>query len=326
MFNAKSAKPNLILAFESSCDDTALALLENGKVKLNLVHSQLEHQQYGGVVPELAARAHENKLLPLLQQAQQKYPFDLADLDLIAYTKEPGLKGSLLCGEAFATTLALALDKPVFAANHIQAHVLANLIDNPDLAFPLLCLTASGGHTQIVLMQSLTEWQVIRATRDDAAGEALDKIARMLGLGYPGGAEIEKLASRGNPQIFKLPTPAMSDASYSFSGFKTAVRYLLEREQAQNPQFLTQHLANICASVQEQVTRALLENFFLILKNYPQIQSLALAGGVAMNQVLRKQFCQRAKTHKLPYYIPAKEYCTDNAAMIGISAYYLFSA
>lgn len=318
------ANPKLILAFESSCDDTALALIENGQVRLNLVYNQKEHQNYGGVVPELAARTHENNLLPLLELAQQKYPFALADLDLIAYTKEPGLKGSLLCGEAFASCLALALEKPVFPVNHIQAHILANLIDNPNLTFPLLCLTASGGHTQIIYMTNPQEWQILQGTRDDAAGEALDKIARMLGLSYPGGPEIEKLAQKGNPKQFKLPTPALADGSYSFSGFKTAVRYLLEREQTNNPNFLSLHLADICACVQQQIIQSLLKNFFQILQDNPQINSIALAGGVAMNKVLRTEFHYQAKAKNYPYYIPDAEYCTDNAAMIGISAYYLY--
>lgn len=316
---------DLILAFESSCDDTAIALINKGQVCLNIVYTQQEHNIHGGVVPELAARMHENNLLPLLEYAQQKYSFALKDLDLIAYTQEPGLKGSLLCGEAFACSLALALELPVFPVNHIQAHVLANLIDYPNLDFPLLCLTASGGHTQIIHMASPQEWQILQETRDDAAGEALDKIARMLGLNYPGGPEIEKYAQHGNPKHFKLPSPALEDGSYSFSGLKTAVRYLIERERINTPNFIEIYLHDLCASIQMQVIQALLHNFFKTLQKNPGIRSIALSGGVAINKTLRIEFCRKAKQQQLPYYIPAPEYCCDNAAMIGISAYYLFN-
>lgn len=313
----------LILAIESSCDDTGAAVCRDGEILSNLIASQKIHELYGGVVPELASRAHIQNIVPVVDRALQKAGVQLTQLDAVAFTQAPGLIGSLLVGAQFAKSLAMSLQKPLISVHHMQAHVLANLIDDPRPSFPFLCLTVSGGHTQILLCKSPYEMKVIGETIDDAAGEAFDKSAKLLGLPYPGGPLIDKYAKEGNPKRFSFPEPNIPGLNFSFSGLKTSILYFLQTEKNKNESFLTENLADICASIQSRIVSILLKKLQKAAEE-TGIKHVCIAGGVSANSALRKSFEQSGKKLGWKTYIPKFEYCTDNAAMIAITAYYKY--
>ena len=326
----------VILAIESSCDETSAAVCRDGKVLSNFIAGQAVHEKYGGVVPELASRAHMQNMVPVVHAALEEAGTAMDQLDAIAYTQAPGLIGSLLVGAQFAKSLALTLDKPLIAVHHMQAHVLANLIDDPKPSFPFLCLTVSGGHTQIVLCSSPVEMKVIGETIDDAAGEAFDKSAKLLGLPYPGGPLIDKYAKEGNPERFKFPEPQIAGLDFSFSGLKTAILYFLQNagtslvykevfratpEEKEN--FIKNNLPDICASIQQRIISILLNKLKKAAKQ-TGIKEICLAGGVSANSGLRRALQEMGEKEGWHTYIPAFQYCTDNAGMIAITAYYKY--
>jgi N6-L-threonylcarbamoyladenine synthase len=313
-----------ILAIESSCDDTSVAVLRGATVLSNITASQAIHSQYGGVVPEVASRAHEINIVPTVQAALHKAGIEKTDIEAVAFTRGPGLMGSLLVGVSFAKSLALALGVPLLAVNHMQAHVLAHFIDEPIPPFPFLCLTVSGGHTQIVLVRSPLDMEVLGETIDDAAGEAFDKIGKILGLPYPAGPHVDKLAALGNP-VFKFPEPRIPELNFSFSGLKTSVMYFLRDQTKENPEFISTHLNDICASVQDRIVSILLNKLKMAAKIH-HIHHIAIAGGVSANRGLRKALEETGKKQKWTTYIPQFQYCTDNAAMIGTAARFLYEA
>lgn len=312
-----------ILAIESSCDDTSAAVCRDGIILSNLIASQKIHEQYGGVVPELASRAHMQNIVPVVDGALKQAGIDLSGIDAVAFTRAPGLIGSLLIGTQFAKSLALSLNKPLIAVHHMQAHVLANLIDDPKPAFPFLCLTVSGGHTQIVLCESPYQMTVIGETMDDAAGEAFDKSAKLLSLPYPGGPLIDKYAKEGDARRFPFPEPNIPALNFSFSGLKTSILYFLQKEKEKNLQFIEQNLADICASIQQRIVSILL-NKLKKAAEQTGIQDICIAGGVSANSSLRSGLQEMGKRLKWETFIPKFEYCTDNAAMIAITAYYKY--
>lgn len=314
-----------ILAIESSCDETSAAVCVDGKILSNFIASQAVHEQYGGVVPELASRAHMQNIVPVVDKALKEANRTLADLDAIAFTQAPGLIGSLLVGAQFAKSLSLALGKPLIAVHHMQAHVLANLIDDPKPSFPFLCLTVSGGHTQIVLCESPHQMRIIGETIDDAAGEAFDKSAKLLGLPYPGGPLIDKYAKTGNPDKFKFPEPQIPGLDFSFSGLKTAILYFLQENTKTDPQFVENNLADICASIQHRIISILMNKLKKASKE-TGIRDICIAGGVSANSGLRNALKETGEKLKWNTFIPAFQYCTDNAGMIAITAYYKFLA
>ena len=313
-----------ILAIESSCDETAAAVCRDGQILSNFIANQKVHEQYGGVVPELASRAHIQHIVPVVNSALvQAFPDmnrqeALQQIDAIAFTAAPGLIGSLLVGAQFAKSLALSLQKPLLAVHHMQAHVLANLIATTPPSFPFLCLTVSGGHTQLVLAHSPLQLEIIGETIDDAAGEAFDKIAKLLGLPYPGGPLVDKYAQSGNPLAFQFARPRVPGLNFSFSGLKTSVLYFLQK---QPPDFIEQHLADLCASVQHTIVAMLMRNVQLAIEQ-TGVKEICIAGGVSANSGLRKALQELGKEKGWKTYVPAFEYCTDNAAMIAITAYY----
>lgn len=315
--------PVIILGIESSCDETAASVCVDGKILSNIIASQSVHEQYGGVVPELASRAHMQNIVPVVDQAIRKAGVDLHALSAIAFTSAPGLIGSLLVGSQFGKSLGMALNIPVIAVHHMQAHVLANLIGDPAPEFPFLCLTVSGGHTQIVLCESIDNLSVIGETIDDAAGEAFDKSAKILGLPYPGGPLIDKHARGGNPNRFSLPEPQIPSLDFSFSGLKTSILYFLRDELHKNPEFLKTNLEDICASIQERIVSILLKKLKKAA-GQTRITDLCIAGGVSANSGLRTAFTEMGRQEGWRTFIPAFEYCTDNAAMIAATGYYRF--
>ncbi len=312
-----------ILAIESSCDETSAAVITNGKIRSNIVATQIIHQLYGGVVPELASRAHQQHIIPVVVEALQTAKVTKNELSAIAFTRGPGLLGALLVGASFAKSMALGLDLPLIEVNHMQAHVLAHFIDDPAPSFPFLCLTVSGGHTQIVLVRNFLDMEIIGQTQDDAVGEAFDKSAKLLGLPYPGGPLIDKYAQRGNPLAFSLPTGEMPALDFSFSGIKTAILYFLQKQTRQNPNFIDQNLADICASIQHTLVKTLMQK---LKKAALQtgIRQIAIAGGVSANSGLRAALVQAGQANKWEVYVPKFEYCTDNAAMIAMAAHYKY--
>ena len=312
-----------LLAIESSCDETAAAVCRNGVILSNAIANQEVHRRYGGVVPELASRAHMQHIVPVVDLALQQAGVALQQIDAIGFTQAPGLIGSLLVGSQFAKSLALALGKPLIAVHHMQAHVLANLIGERKPAFPFLCLTVSGGHTQIVLASSPTQLEVIGATLDDAAGEAFDKSAKMLGLPYPGGPLVDRHAKGGNAQRFRFAEPQMEGLHFSFSGLKTSVLYFLQKETASDPAFIEKNLSDLCASIQDTIIRILL-NKLKKASLQTGITNICLAGGVSANSGLRASFQETGIREGWQTYVPAFEYCTDNAAMIAITAYHKY--
>lgn len=311
-----------ILAFESSCDDTSVAVLYQGKVISNVTASQEAHARYGGVVPEVASRAHMDYITTVSIEALNKAGIKLEDVDAIACTTGPGLMGSLVVGVAFSKTLAQVLGKPFIGVNHMQAHILAHFIDTPVPKFPFLCLTVSGGHTQIVLVNSYSDMEVLGKTIDDAAGEAFDKTGKLLGLPYPAGIHIDKLAQKGRP-VFTFPEPQISGLDFSFSGLKTSILYFLQKEVKNNPDFIHQNLEDICSSVQSRIVSILLNKLKKASKEY-KIKEIAIAGGVSANSGLRTELEKMAEKYSWKTYIPRLEYCTDNAAMIAQTALFKY--
>lgn len=319
--------PIIILGIESSCDDTAAAVISDGKILANVIANQDVHKAYGGVVPELASRAHQQNIVPVVDAALKKAGVDKKQISAVAFTNGPGLMGSLLVGSSFAKTFALALAIPIIEVNHMQGHILAHFITENDgtsnkPTFPFICLTVSGGHTQLVKVFDYFTMEVIGETIDDAAGEAFDKVAKMLQLPYPGGPLVDKYAKLGNATRFNFPHPKVEGLNFSFSGLKTSVLYFLQKEQQINPNFIEENLNDICASVQKTIVDILLINVkkALIKENINQI---AIAGGVSANSELRTRLLE-LENENYKVFIPKFEYCTDNAAMIAITGYYKF--
>jgi N6-L-threonylcarbamoyladenine synthase len=317
--------PTIILAIESSCDETSASVCKDGMILSNIIATQKVHEQYGGVVPELASRAHMQNIVPTVDAALQTAKCQLSNLSAIAFTQAPGLIGSLLVGSQFAKSLALSLDIPLIAVHHMQAHVLSNLIGDPKPAFPFLCLTVSGGHTQIVLCESPLKMKVIGETMDDAAGEAFDKSAKLLGLPYPGGPLIDAYAQNGNPVRFKFPEPQIPNLHFSFSGLKTSILYFLQEQSAKDPGFIHNNMTDICASIQHRIVTILM-NKLKKASVQTGIKDICIGGGVSANSGLRKAFLDMGKRYGWNTFIPAFEYCTDNAAMIAITAHYKYLA
>jgi N6-L-threonylcarbamoyladenine synthase len=310
-----------ILAIESSCDETSAAVLINGKVRSNVIATQKIHEKYGGVVPELASRDHQKNIVPVVTTALQDAGIHKKELSAIAFTKGPGLLGALLVGSSFAKSMALGLDIPLIEVNHMQAHILAHFIDDPAPAFPFICLTVSGGHTQLVLVKDFLTMEIIGQTQDDAVGEAFDKTAKLLNLPYPGGPLIDKYAQSGNPKTFAFPIVEMPELNYSFSGIKTAFMYFLKEKIAQNPDFIDQNLPDICASVQYTLIQILMKKLRKAA-TMTGIKEIAIAGGVSANSELRKVLTQEGQDNGWNVYVPDFQYCTDNAAMIGMAAHF----
>lgn len=318
-----SAQDIYILAIESSCDDTSAAVLHNRKTLSNIVATQRIHEEYGGVVPELASRAHQQNIIPLVDQALAKANIDKKQLSAIAFTRGPGLLGSLLVGTSFAKSLAMGLKLPLIEVNHMEAHILSHFIETPGQQFPpfpFIALTISGGHTQIVLVEDYFQMKVLGETLDDAVGEAFDKSAKLLGLPYPGGPLIDKYAQNGDPDKYDFPIPRVDGLNFSFSGLKTSILYFIQRETAKDPSFVQRERDHICASVQATIVEILMQK---LKKAVVQtgIRHIAIAGGVAANSGVRKALESAEKELGWTAYIPLFEYCTDNAAMVGIVGY-----
>ena len=314
-----------ILAIESSCDETSAAVISDGKILNNIVATQSVHEKYGGVVPELASRAHQQHLIPVVSEALKSSGIARKDLSAVAFTRGPGLMGALLVGVSFAKSFAYALDRPLIEVNHMEAHILAHFIDSPQPSFPFICLTVSGGHTQLVLVKSPLDMEVLGETLDDAVGEAFDKISKILGLPYPGGPHMDKLAAQGNPKAFAFPLSDMKGLSFSFSGIKTAVLYFLRENLKKDPDFISNNLEDICASVQDTLIRMLMQKLVKATKERG-IKEVAIAGGVSANSGLRQTIKAAAEKYQWNVYLPKLEYCTDNAAMIAMAAHFKFQA
>ena len=314
--------PINILAIESSCDETSAAVIQDGKVLSNIIATQKVHERFGGVVPELASRVHMQNIIPVVSVALQDSGVSKHNLSAVAFTQSPGLIGSLLVGTCFAKSFAQAQNLPLIAVHHMQAHVLAHFI-NSNPPFPFLCLTVSGGHTQIVLCKDYLDMEVLGETIDDAAGEAFDKVAKMLGLPYPGGPLVDKYAKEGDPLRFKFPLSEMKDFNFSFSGLKTSVMYFLQAQEKQSPGFKESNMADICASVQHTIVKMLINKLEKAAKDL-NIQHIGIAGGVSANSGLRSGLHEAGARNGWQVYIPAFEYCTDNAAMIGITGYHKY--
>ncbi|MFT4062160.1 MAG: tRNA (adenosine(37)-N6)-threonylcarbamoyltransferase complex transferase subunit TsaD [Edaphocola sp.] len=310
-----------ILAIESSCDETSAAIVKNGQVASNVIATQKIHEQYGGVVPELASRAHMQQIVPVVSAALYQAGVKPTDISAVAFTRAPGLIGSLMVGACFAKGYAQALKVPLVAVNHMQAHVLAHFIENPKPSFPFLCLTVSGGHTQIVLCHSPLRMELLGETLDDAAGEAFDKIAKMLRLPYPGGPLVDKQAQLGNELAFPFPIPDIAGLNFSFSGIKTSVLYFLQKMEKKDPDFTANNLNDICASVQHTIVKTLMQKLEKAAKLH-NTKEIGIAGGVSANSGLRAALESHGKKNGWNVYLPKFEYCTDNAAMIGITAHY----
>ena len=312
-----------ILAIESSCDETSASIIVNGKVLNNIVATQSVHEKYGGVVPELASRAHQENLIPVVHEALSTAGISKKELTAIAVTRGPGLMGSLLVGVSFAKAFAKALDIPLIDVNHMQAHVLAHFIAEPRPNFPFICLTVSGGHTQLVLVKDHLTLELIGETQDDAVGEAFDKTAKLLGLPYPGGPLLDRYAKEGNPKAFTFPVTRMPGLNYSFSGIKTAVLYFLRDRLEENPNFITENLPDLCASIQYALVEMLLIKLKEAMKEYG-ITEVAIAGGVSANSGLRAALSALSQRKGWTLYVPEFEYCTDNAAMIAMAAHFKY--
>ncbi len=320
-----------ILAIESSCDDTSAAVLHNNTLLSNIIASQKIHEQYGGVVPELASRAHQQNIVPVVDAALHDSGIDKSQLDAVAFTRGPGLLGSLLVGVSFAKSFAQALQIPLVEVNHLQAHVLSHFIvdrRNADTesvtpSFPLLCLLVSGGHTQIILLRSHFDMEVLGQTIDDAAGEAIDKAAKIMDLGYPGGPVIDRLAKEGNADSFHFATPSIKGYDYSFSGIKTSFLYYLRDRLAEDSSFIEKHKADLCASIQKCIVDFLLKKFERAAID-SHVNQVAIAGGVSANTYLRESIKRLGQKHNWQVFVPPLSFCTDNAAMVGIAAYYKF--
>ena len=312
-----------ILAIESSCDETSASIIVNGKVLNNIVATQSVHEKYGGVVPELASRAHQENLIPVVHEALSGAGISKKELSAIAVTRGPGLMGSLLVGVSFAKAFAKTLNLPLIDVNHMQAHVLAHFIEDPRPNFPFICLTVSGGHTQLVWVRDHLDMEVIGETQDDAVGEAFDKTAKLLGLPYPGGPLLDRYAKQGNPKAFSFPITRMPGLNYSFSGIKTAVLYFLRDRLEENPNFITENLPDLCASIQHALVEMLLIKLKEAMKQVG-VTEVAIAGGVSANSGLRSALAALAQRKGWKLYVPEFEYCTDNAGMIAMAAHYKY--
>jgi N6-L-threonylcarbamoyladenine synthase len=319
-----------ILGIESSCDDTSAAVIQDERILSNIVANQEVHRLYGGVVPELASRSHQEHIVPVVQAALTQANIQKDQLSAIAFTRGPGLLGSLLVGTSFAKGLSLSLGIPLIDVHHMHAHIMAHWIEGSNSVphgyppqFPFLCLTVSGGHTQIVLVKEPLNFEVLGETIDDAAGEAFDKLAKMLGLSYPGGPQIDKLAASGNIHAFEFPKPHLPGYQFSFSGLKTSVLYFLQKKIKEDPNFIKNNLNDICASFQHSVVNILVETLDRAAKENG-IKCIGVAGGVSANSYLRQRLIQLAEEKNYQLHIPKFEYCTDNAAMIAITGYYKF--
>ena len=312
-----------ILAIESSCDETSASVVCDGVVRSNVIATQKVHEKYGGVVPEMASRAHMQNIVPVVDVALKDAGIAKNDITAVAFTQAPGLIGSLLVGACFAKAYAQALNVPLIAVHHMQAHVLAHFIDDPKPTFPFLCLTVSGGHTQIVLCKDHLDMEVLGETIDDAAGEAFDKTAKMLGLPYPGGPLVDNYAKEGDPLKFPFPMSAMQGYDFSFSGIKTSVLYFLQAQKKKDPDFVSKNLNDICASVQYSIIKMLMNKLHKAAKDL-NIKNVGIAGGVSANSGLRKALTEAGAEYGWNVFIPKFEYCTDNAAMIGVTAYYKY--
>lgn len=313
----------VILAIESSCDETSAALIRNGKVLNNIIATQAVHQKYGGVVPELASRAHQRNIVMVVEEALTSAGVSLAEIDALAFTRGPGLMGSLLVGVSFVKGLALALNKPLIEVNHMRAHVLSHFIDAPKPSFPFLCLTVSGGHTQLIVVKDYLEMEVIGETQDDAVGEAFDKAAKIMGLPYPGGPLIDKYAQSGDPKAYAFSKTSMPGLDFSFSGIKTAFLYFIRDERKKNPAFVEENLNDICASIQHHLVTMLTEKLVQASEE-TGIKQIAIAGGVSANSGLRNALKELAVNNNWDLFIPAFEYCTDNAGMIAMAAHHQY--
>ncbi len=315
-----------ILGIESSCDETSAAVIENHTILSNLVANQEVHSQYGGVVPELASRAHQQNIVPVVKACLENAKINLDQIDAIAYTKGPGLLGSLLVGNSFVKGMTLALNKPLIEVNHMQAHILAHFIDDnlSTPAFPFICLTVSGGHTQLVKVDSPLQMKVIGSTLDDAAGEAFDKAAKMMGIDYPGGPLIDKYAKEGNENKFSFNVGNMPDYNFSFSGLKTGILYFLRDQKKLNPHFIEENLNDLCASIQKTIVNALIIKLEKAVRDF-NISEVAIAGGVSANSCLRKRLLEKEQDG-WKVHLPKFEYCTDNAAMIAMTGKFLYDA
>ena len=320
-----SHKPLLILGIESSCDDTSAAVIKNDTILSNVIAGQEVHRLYGGVVPELASRAHQQQIIPVVHAALSEAGVRLQELDAIAFTRGPGLLGSLIVGTSFAKATALALDIPLLDVNHMHGHILAHFINSGQEkpAFPFICLTVSGGHTQLVLVRDYLDMEIIGTTIDDAAGEAFDKTAKIIGFPYPGGPLIDKAAKEGNPLAFAFSKPQIDGYNYSFSGLKTSVLYFLQKMEKENPQFIAENTNDICASVQQAILDILFKKLILAAKDF-NITDIAIAGGVSANSGLRSRLKEEGEKRGWRVFIPKFEYCTDNAAMIAITGKFLY--
>ena len=324
----QNKKPVYILGIESSCDDTAAAVLKDGKIISNKVANQAVHEQYGGVVPELASRAHQQNIVPVVDLALKEAGIDKKDLSAVAFTEGPGLLGSLLVGASFAKSMSLALEIPLIGVHHMKAHILAHFIDDNQMKlpdFPFLALTISGGHTQIVQVNNHFDFQVLGETRDDAVGEAFDKSAKIMGLPYPGGPLIDKYAQQGNPQAFKFPKPKVPGMDFSFSGLKTSILYFLQKQTQKNPDFIRENLADLSASIQYTIVNILMDKLKLAVET-TGINRIAIAGGVSANSGIRQALLDAQKNMGWEVYIPKFEFTTDNAAMIAIVGYLKYQA
>jgi N6-L-threonylcarbamoyladenine synthase len=320
-----SQKTLVILGIESSCDDTSAAVIKNDTILSNVTASQAIHEQYGGVVPELASRAHQQNIIPVVDAALKKAKVALNEIDAIAFTRGPGLMGSLVVGTSFAKATALALDIPLLDVNHMHGHILAHFINEGQAipTFPFLCLTVSGGHTQLVVVKSALEMEVVGSTIDDAAGEAFDKIAKIIGLPYPGGPLVDKLAQTGNPNAFSFAKPHVDGYNFSFSGLKTSGLYFLQKQLKENSNFIEENKADICASVQQTILDILFKQLIRVAQDLG-ITDVAIAGGVSANSGLRKRLQEEGQKRQWNVFIPKFEYCTDNAAMIAITGKFLY--
>jgi N6-L-threonylcarbamoyladenine synthase len=313
-----------ILGIESSCDDTSAAVSLNTQILSNVISTQKIHEIYGGVVPELASRAHMQNIVPVINEALNKAGITLAKIDAIAFTRGPGLLGSLLVGTSFAKSLSLALEKPLIDVHHMKAHILAHFIDNEQYnkpTFPFLCITVSGGHTQIVQVNSYYDFEILGTTIDDAAGEAFDKCAKIMGLPYPGGPLIDKYAQIGDDKRFQLNKPQVGGFDFSFSGLKTSFLYFIEKEKKKNPQFIDENLNDLCASLQRTIIEILIQKLELASEK-TGIKTVAIAGGVSANSGLRNRLKSYEQEKEWKVFIPEFQFCTDNAGMIAVTGYF----
>lgn len=316
----------IILGIESSCDDTSAAILVNGEVKANIVAGQAVHEKFGGVVPELASRAHQQNIIPVVDAAIIEAGIDKKDINAVAFTRGPGLLGSLIVGTCFAKSFALALDIPLVEVNHMQGHILAHFIKNEEdtyPTFPFICMTVSGGHTQLVIVKDYFEMEVIGETIDDAAGEAFDKAAKIMGIPYPGGPLIDKYAKDGDPKKYKFPISNLKGYNYSFSGLKTSILYFLQKEMAKDPKFIEDNRADICASYQATIVKSLFKKLVSATRDLG-IKDIAIAGGVSANSLLRSELKRIGIQEGWNTFVPPFEYTTDNAGMIAIAGHHKF--